>query len=116
MQSRIPTRHRLRLLVVYSGVVLRYNVAIAALGATALLLLRRAGLVEGAVNARVALEVGALILATAGHWLSVLVFVFAHHREYALYRSGGWGPIGLQIASWVLAIVAGAAIFVTVRV
>ncbi len=116
MQSRIPTRHRLRLLAVYSSLVLRYNVVIATLGAIALLLLRRAGLIEGVVSARVGIEVGALVLATAGHWLSVLVFGVAHHREYALFRSGGWAPIGLQTASWVLAIVAGTAIFVTVRV
>lgn len=116
MRSRIPPRHRLRHLAVYSRLVLAYNAAIAALGATALLLLRRAGLVEGVVSARVGLEVAGLIVATAGHWLAVLVFGIAHHREYALFRPGGWGPIGLWFASWAIALLAGAAIFAIGRV
>ncbi len=96
--------------------MLGYNVAIALLGATALLLLRRAALVEGVVSARVGLEVAGLIVTTAGHWLSVLVFGLAHHREYALFRAGGWGPMGLWIASWAIALLTGTAIFVIGRV
>ncbi len=96
--------------------MLVYNVAIASIGATALLLLRRADLIEGVVSARVGLEVAGLIVVTAGHWLSVLVFELAHHREYALFRAGGWGPTGLWIASWAIALLGGTAIFVIGRV
>lgn len=115
VQSRIPLAHRLRLLGVYARLVLVYNVAIAALGATALLLLRRADLVEGVVSARVGLEIAGLIVATAGHWLAVLVFGLVHHREYALFRSGGWGPNGLRTVSWAIAVVAGVAVFAAAR-
>jgi hypothetical protein len=116
VRSRIPLRHRIRLLAVYARIVLGYNLGIAALGTSALLVLRRAGLVEGVVSARVGLEVSGLIVATAGHWLAVLVFDLAHHREYALFRSGGWGPGALRLASWTVALIAGVAFFAAVRV
>ncbi|MFW5689535.1 MAG: hypothetical protein ACOC1U_08180 [Spirochaetota bacterium] len=52
-----------------------------------------------------------LLIVSVGHWLAVLVVHLAHHREYALYRSGGWGATGLWFASWSVSVLVGVVVF-----
>ncbi|MFP4115411.1 MAG: hypothetical protein ACOC2Y_10010 [Spirochaetota bacterium] len=117
MESSIPLLHRVRLLAVYSRLVLVYNVAIAALGTSTLLALRAAGIVgeaeaSPAATLRFAVVMAGMIVATAGHWGGVLVAHSVHRSEYALYRAGGWGRVELWLASWAVSFVVGAAILV----
>jgi hypothetical protein len=93
VSSAIPLSHRLRLLWVYSRLVLLYNAAISVFGAVALVVVGATGLLDVVVSpilgdpASVALPgldsvrtiagVGGVLIATIGHWLGVLAVLGA---------------------------------------
>ncbi len=120
MHNRVPLAFRLRHLFSYALVVWAYNLGVSALGAGALLAIRAAGLLENinvgaeaaadqyigelaapsAESIRFLLATVALLFATAGHWIGVVVAAAAHRSERELYRMGGWRMAELALGSW----------------
>ena len=131
MHSAIPLGHRLRLLCVYSRLTLLYNVLVSFFGALALLLVGSARLLDvvvspvlgdsagvtvpGVDSVRSLAIVAGLLVATAGHWMAVLVVNLVHYAEQPLYRSGGWGRVELMFAAWLISIAIGVAAIVAAR-